>query len=196
MSNSFAAPWTVARQAPLSWDFPGKNGGVGYHCALQGVFPTQGSNPSLPHCEQILYCWATRAAPIQLPSNTGLWESKHPCGWKTRITPPISFAPIRDHSKRLMTSGCLSPAMRRGGTCLNSREKIETFSRAYKHGIQIFLFWWSLKSSQLLKQKRVTGFLIGVSQSGHVLGVLSAETEGQAWHQWHKRDFIRGKHPK
>ena len=56
MANSFATPWTVARQAPLSWDFPGKNGGVGYHLALQGVFPTQGSNPSLLHCEQILYC--------------------------------------------------------------------------------------------------------------------------------------------
>ena len=27
--------------------FPGKNTGAGCHCLLQGIFPTQGSNPSL-----------------------------------------------------------------------------------------------------------------------------------------------------
>ena len=37
------------------WDFPGKNTGVIYHALLQGIFPTQGSNPGLPHCRQILY---------------------------------------------------------------------------------------------------------------------------------------------
>ena len=41
----FATPWTVAHQAP--WDSPGKNTGVGYHALLQGIFPTQGPNPSL-----------------------------------------------------------------------------------------------------------------------------------------------------
>ena len=41
-------PWTVAHQAPLSWDSPGKNIGVGCHALLQGIFPTQGSNPGLP----------------------------------------------------------------------------------------------------------------------------------------------------
>ena len=30
-------------------DSPGKNAGVGCHALLQGVFPTQGSNPGLPH---------------------------------------------------------------------------------------------------------------------------------------------------
>ena len=29
------------------WDFPGKNPGVDCHFLLQGVFPTQGSNPHL-----------------------------------------------------------------------------------------------------------------------------------------------------
>ena len=31
-------------QAPLSWDSPGKNTGVGCHALLQGIFLTQGSN--------------------------------------------------------------------------------------------------------------------------------------------------------
>ena len=34
---------------------PGKNTGVGCHFPLQGIFPTQGSNPGLPHCRSILY---------------------------------------------------------------------------------------------------------------------------------------------
>ena len=36
------------------WDSPGKNTGVGCLCLLQGIFPTQGSNPGL-HCSQILH---------------------------------------------------------------------------------------------------------------------------------------------
>jgi len=28
---------------------------VGSRSLLQGIFPTQGSNPGLPHCRQILY---------------------------------------------------------------------------------------------------------------------------------------------
>ena len=37
------------------WDFPGKNTGVGCHFLLQGIFLTQGSNPVLRHCGQMLY---------------------------------------------------------------------------------------------------------------------------------------------
>ena len=36
-------------------DSPGKDTGVGCHALLQGIFPTQRSNPGLPHCRQILY---------------------------------------------------------------------------------------------------------------------------------------------
>ena len=34
---------------------PGQNNGVGSLPLLQGIFPTQGSNPGLPHCTWILY---------------------------------------------------------------------------------------------------------------------------------------------
>ena len=37
------------------WNSPGHNTGVGSLSLLQGIFPTQGSNPCLPHCRQILY---------------------------------------------------------------------------------------------------------------------------------------------
>ena len=35
--------------------FPGKNTGVDCHFLLQRIFPTQGLNPGLLHCRQILY---------------------------------------------------------------------------------------------------------------------------------------------
>ena len=49
-------PGTSARQVPLSMGIlQGRNTGVGCHALLQGIFPTQGSNPGLPHCRWILY---------------------------------------------------------------------------------------------------------------------------------------------
>ena len=36
------------------WNSPGQNNGVSSLSHLQGIFPTQGSNPGLPHCRQIL----------------------------------------------------------------------------------------------------------------------------------------------
>ena len=43
-------------------DSPGKNTGVGCHTLLQGMFPTQGSNPGLWHCRRILYQLSYREA--------------------------------------------------------------------------------------------------------------------------------------
>ena len=36
-------------------DSPGQNPGVCCHALLQGIFPSQGLNPDLLHCGQILY---------------------------------------------------------------------------------------------------------------------------------------------
>ena len=45
-------------------DSPGKNTGVGCHALLQGIFPTQGSNPGLLLCRQILYQLSYQISPI------------------------------------------------------------------------------------------------------------------------------------
>ena len=37
------------------WNSLGQNTGVSSLSLLQGIFPTQGSNPGLPHCRWILY---------------------------------------------------------------------------------------------------------------------------------------------
>ena len=59
----FATPWTVACQAPLSMEFPGKNTGVGCHFLLQGLFPTQGWN----QCLLLLLNWQADCLPLAPP---------------------------------------------------------------------------------------------------------------------------------
>ena len=59
----FAAPLTVAHQTLLSMDFPGKNTGVGCCFLLQGIFPTQGSNPGVLNCRWILYSLSYQGSP-------------------------------------------------------------------------------------------------------------------------------------
>ena len=46
-----------------SWNSPGQNTGVGSCSLLHGIFPTQGSNPDLPHCRWILYQLSHQGSP-------------------------------------------------------------------------------------------------------------------------------------
>ena len=45
------------------WNSPGQNTGVGTLSLLQGIFPTQGLNPGLPHCRWILYQLSHQGSP-------------------------------------------------------------------------------------------------------------------------------------
>ena len=58
----FVTPWTVAHQSPLSMGILQARI-LDCHALLQGIFPTQGSNPGLPHCRQILYHLSHQGSP-------------------------------------------------------------------------------------------------------------------------------------
>ena len=58
VSNSL---WPHGIYSP--WNSLGQNTGVGNLCLLQGIFPTQGSNPGLPQCRQILYQLSHKGSP-------------------------------------------------------------------------------------------------------------------------------------
>ena len=45
------------------WNSPGKNTGVDNYSLLQGIYPTQGLNPGLPHCRQIFYHLSHQGSP-------------------------------------------------------------------------------------------------------------------------------------
>ena len=69
------------------WNSPGQNTGVGSCSLLQGIFPTQISNPGLPHCRWILYQLSHKGSPrilewVGYPFSSG---SSWPRNW-TRVS--------------------------------------------------------------------------------------------------------------
>ena len=65
------------------WDSSGKNTGVSCHAFLQGIFPTQGLNPSLLYCRQILYCLSHQGSPdLNLKSKIKIFNSAREENWK------------------------------------------------------------------------------------------------------------------
>ena len=57
-------PRIVAHQAPLPMEFPRQEYWRGLHFLLQGIFPTQGLNPGLLPCRQILYHLSHQKSPL------------------------------------------------------------------------------------------------------------------------------------
>ena len=62
MSDS-VTPWTVAHQASPSMGFSRQEYQSGLPFPSLGIFPTQGSNPGLPHCRQTLYPLSHQGGP-------------------------------------------------------------------------------------------------------------------------------------
>ena len=65
------------------WNSPGQDTEVGSLSLLQGIFPTQWSNPGLPHCRQILYQLSHKGSPrilewVTYPFSSG---SSRPRNW-------------------------------------------------------------------------------------------------------------------
>ena len=60
----------------IPWNSLGENTGVGSLSLLQGIFPTQGLNPGLPHCRRIFFFFLQAdflpAEPQGKPKNTGV----------------------------------------------------------------------------------------------------------------------------
>ena len=75
------------------WNSPGQNTGVGSLSLLQGIFPTQGSNPGLPHCRWILYQLSHKGSPHQkyAVSNGRHKKAKVTCIYLSIISGDISY---------------------------------------------------------------------------------------------------------
>ena len=62
------------------WNSPGQNTAVDSLFLFQGIFPTQGSNPGLPHCRQILYQLSYEGSQGIYDSLTIVAQKKYPMG--------------------------------------------------------------------------------------------------------------------
>ena len=66
MSDSLRSHRLQPARLLCPWNSPDQNTGVGSCSLLQGIFPTQGSNPGLPHCRWILYHLSHQRIPRSL----------------------------------------------------------------------------------------------------------------------------------
>ena len=90
------------------WNSPGKSSRVGCHFLLQGIFLTQGLNPGLLHCRQILYHLSHQGSPycealIHIPTTTPLHPSPS-CCWTRGFQAPCSTYVSLQFSQRTKRS--------------------------------------------------------------------------------------------
>ena len=69
------------------WNSPGQNTGVGSRSIHQGIFPSLGSNPGLPHCRQILYQLSHKGSQrilewVAYPSEKAMAPHSSTLAWK------------------------------------------------------------------------------------------------------------------
>ena len=64
-SKEWSESHSVVSDLYSPWNSLGQNTGVSSLSFLQGIFPTQGSNPGLLHCRQILYHLNQQGSPIK-----------------------------------------------------------------------------------------------------------------------------------
>ena len=67
------------------WNSLGQNTGVGSLSLLQGIFPTPGPNPGLPHCRRILYQLSHKRSPrilewVAYPFSSGSSQLRNQTG--------------------------------------------------------------------------------------------------------------------
>ena len=132
--SDFATPWTL--YSP--WNSPGQNTGAGSCSLLQGIFPTQGSNPGPLHCRWILCQLSHKGSPrilewVAYPFSSGSsWpkiETESPALWadslpteQTYTEIPISYVVAVFGSVSswcawrnafLISSECISPLLQK-----------------------------------------------------------------------------------
>ena len=121
MSHSLWPHELQAARLLCPWDSPGQNTGVGSCSLLQEIFPTQGSNPGLLHCRQIL--WATRAFPPPMhESEKWKWSRLVVSDWllATPWTAAYQAPPSMGFSRQEYWSGVPLPSPNKSLAVINS----------------------------------------------------------------------------
>ena len=151
MSNSLCPQGRYILYSP--WNSPGQNTGVGSLSLLQGIFPTQGSNPGLLHCRQILYQLSHQGNPrilawVAYPFSRG---SSRPRNWSgvsciagRFFTTKLSGKPLhgnRNDNKKFLLEDNLY---------LNSINTFREYTWTYICDIVFFLLYCSSPFSETL----------------------------------------------
>ena len=97
------------------WNSPGQNIGVHSLLLLQGILPTQGLNPGLPHCRQILYQLSHKGSPRILE-----WVA---CPFFSGSSPPRNRTRVSCIAGGFLTNRAMREAPRVSVNLAESREE-------------------------------------------------------------------------
>ena len=94
------------------WNSSGQNTGMGSLSLLQGIFPSQGSNPGLLHCRRILYQLSHKGSPRKLewvvyPFSSGSSRPRNRNGFPALQADSLPTDPIDDSGPGSSVPGIL-----------------------------------------------------------------------------------------
>ena len=152
-----------------SWNSPGQNTGVGSLSLLQGIFPTQGLNPGLPHCRQILYQLSHKGSPRILE-----WVA---FPFSRRSSQPRDWALVCCIAGGFFTNWAIRDAL----SCQPTREILPGES----HGQKSLTGYspWGCKESdttERLSQREAISWISGLRLRGQVT-CLRSHRESESW---------------
>ena len=116
----------VAQSCPTLcdlWNSLGQNTGVGGLSLLQGIFPTQVSNPGLLHCRRILYQLSHKGSPRILE-----WVA---CPFSSRSSRPRNWTRVSCIAGGFFTNGAIREAL--VYSLLPGKERINTFGKTLNY---------------------------------------------------------------
>ena len=132
---------------------PDKNTGMSCHTLLQGIFPTQRSNPGLLHCRQILYHLSHQGNPeiFQRELIAGMMIQKNGSGiWKTEEwKSPNGNSKNKEFMRRVQ---------RISGTSLSTLACTLQGSQRRRKGEKTYLKKWWLKTSLTWGRKQISRY--------------------------------------
>ena len=117
--SGFVVKWKLLYSP---WNSPGQNTGMGSLSLFQEIFPTQGSNPGLPHCRQILYQVSHKGSPRILE-----WVA-YP--FSSRSSQPRDRTGVSCIAGGFFTNWTIRCAQRSRNT---ANQKIHRFHKAWKN---------------------------------------------------------------
>ena len=95
------------------WNSPGQNTGVSSLSLLQGIFPTQGPNPGLPHYGAILYQLRHKGNPYYIGSHSAQFSrsvvSDSATPWTAACQPSLSITNSRSPPKPMSIESMMPP---------------------------------------------------------------------------------------